>query len=120
MEQRDFQRRKVFISGETGRVDFAAVTRMTGPIPVERLGRTLIQEHIFVSFQGTEFSPTRTFDRIGMTRMGRRCGWRGKLNRQPTPGQVADMKALRAQGDYPPSLRHLFTCETRCSRRRHI
>ena len=120
MEPPDFQRRKVSISDETGRFDFAAVTRMTGPIPVERLGRMLIHEHLFVSFPCTEFGPTFTFDRIEMTRMGRHCGRREKLNRQRTPEQAADMQTLCDQGDDPPSLQHMFTCETRCLWRKHI
>ena len=39
------------------------VQTVTGPIPVERLGRTLMHEHLFIAFAGAEFDPTAVFDR---------------------------------------------------------
>ena len=39
------------------------VQTVTGPIPVERLGRTLMHEHLFIAFPGAEFDPTAKFDR---------------------------------------------------------
>jgi phosphotriesterase-related protein len=41
------------------------VQTVTGPIPVERLGRTLMHEHLFIAFPGAEFDPTAKFDRAG-------------------------------------------------------
>ncbi len=34
------------------------VQTVTGPIPLERLGRTLMHEHLFIAFPGAEFDPT--------------------------------------------------------------
>ena len=39
------------------------VQTVTGPIPLERLGRTLMHEHLFIAFPGAEFDPTAQFDR---------------------------------------------------------
>lgn len=39
------------------------VNTVTGPIPVGALGRTLMHEHLFISFGGAEFDPTAVFDR---------------------------------------------------------
>lgn len=39
------------------------VQTVTGPIPVERLGRTLMHEHLFVAFPGAWFDPLAKFDR---------------------------------------------------------
>lgn len=39
------------------------VQTVTGPIPVERLGRTLIHEHLFIAFPGAWFDPLAKFDR---------------------------------------------------------
>jgi phosphotriesterase-related protein len=41
------------------------VQTVTGPIPLERLGRTLMHEHLFIAFAGAEFDPTAKFDRAG-------------------------------------------------------
>ena len=35
------------------------VETVTGPIALERLGRTLMHEHLFISFAGAEFDPNR-------------------------------------------------------------
>ena len=39
------------------------VQTVTGPIPVEGLGRTLMHEHLFIAFPGAEFDPLAVFDR---------------------------------------------------------
>ena len=39
------------------------VKTVTGPIPVEQLGRTLMHEHLFIAFPGAEFDPLAVFDR---------------------------------------------------------
>jgi phosphotriesterase-related protein len=39
------------------------VETVTGPIPLERLGRTLMHEHLFISFPGAEYDPLATVDR---------------------------------------------------------
>lgn len=39
------------------------VQTVTGPIPVESLGRTLIHEHLFIAFPGAQFDPLVKFDR---------------------------------------------------------
>ncbi|XSC42650.1 phosphotriesterase family protein [Bradyrhizobium sp. RDT10] len=39
------------------------VQTVTGPIPVERLGRTLMHEHLFIAFPGAWFDPLAKFDR---------------------------------------------------------
>jgi phosphotriesterase-related protein len=44
-----------------------------------------------------------------MMSMDRHCGWHGKLNRQLTPQQLAELEELRAQGDHPAPFTHLFT-----------
>jgi phosphotriesterase-related protein len=44
------------------------VQTVTGAIPLERLGRTLMHEHILVSFDGTQYDPTVTFDRAGLVK----------------------------------------------------
>ncbi len=41
------------------------VQTVTGPIPLDRLGRTLMHEHLFIAFPGAEFDPTAKFDRAG-------------------------------------------------------
>lgn len=39
------------------------VQTVTGPIPVESLGRTLMHEHLFIAFPGAQFDPLAKFDR---------------------------------------------------------
>ncbi|MCP1909517.1 phosphotriesterase-related protein [Bradyrhizobium elkanii] len=39
------------------------VETVTGPIPVERLGRTLMHEHLFIAFPGSWFDPLAKYDR---------------------------------------------------------
>ena len=39
------------------------VQTVTGPIPVTALGRTMMHEHLFISFAGAEYDPTAIFDR---------------------------------------------------------
>jgi phosphotriesterase-related protein len=39
------------------------VQTVTGPIPVDALGRTLMHEHLFIAFPGAEFDPLAVFDR---------------------------------------------------------
>lgn len=39
------------------------VQTVTGPIPVEQLGRTLMHEHLFIAFPGAEYDPLAVFDR---------------------------------------------------------
>jgi len=39
------------------------VETVTGPIPVERLGRTLMHEHLFIAFPGAQYDPLAKFDR---------------------------------------------------------
>jgi phosphotriesterase-related protein len=39
------------------------IQTVTGPIGLNQLGRTLMHEHLFVSFPGAEFDPAATFDR---------------------------------------------------------
>ncbi|MGY3361775.1 putative metal-dependent phosphotriesterase family hydrolase [Bradyrhizobium sp. GM0.4] len=39
------------------------VQTVTGQIPVETLGRTLMHEHLFVAYPGAAFDPLATFDR---------------------------------------------------------
>ncbi|SPP98068.1 phosphotriesterase family protein [Bradyrhizobium vignae] len=39
------------------------VQTVTGPIPVESLGRTLMHEHLFIAFPGSWFDPLARFDR---------------------------------------------------------
>jgi phosphotriesterase-related protein len=41
------------------------VQTVTGPIPLDALGRTLMHEHLFIAFPGAEFDPTATRDRPG-------------------------------------------------------
>ena len=41
------------------------VQTVTGSIGVDRLGRTLMHEHLFIAFSGAEFDPTVRFDRAG-------------------------------------------------------
>jgi phosphotriesterase-related protein len=41
---------------------------VTGAIPLERLGRTLMHEHILVSFDGTQYDPTVSLDRAGLVK----------------------------------------------------
>jgi phosphotriesterase-related protein len=41
------------------------VQTVTGPIPLDSLGRTLMHEHLFIAFAGAEFDPTALFDRAG-------------------------------------------------------
>ncbi|MCK1329145.1 phosphotriesterase-related protein [Bradyrhizobium sp. CW9] len=38
------------------------VQTVTGPIPAERLGRTLMHEHLFIAFPGAAFDPLAKFD----------------------------------------------------------
>ncbi|MGY3473572.1 phosphotriesterase family protein [Bradyrhizobium ottawaense] len=42
------------------------VQTVTGPIPVESLGRTLIHEHLFIAFPGAWFDPLAKFCREGL------------------------------------------------------
>ena len=39
------------------------VQTVTGAIPVSALGRTLMHEHLYISFAGAEYDPAATFDR---------------------------------------------------------
>lgn len=39
------------------------VQTVTGPIPTERLGRTLMHEHLFIAFPGASYDPRAKFDR---------------------------------------------------------
>jgi phosphotriesterase-related protein len=39
------------------------VQTVTGPIGLDQLGRTLMHEHLFISFPGAEFDPSAVFDR---------------------------------------------------------
>jgi phosphotriesterase-related protein len=39
------------------------VQTVLGPIPVEKLGRTLVHEHLFIAFEGSQYDPEATFDR---------------------------------------------------------
>ena len=39
------------------------VQTVTGPIPVQALGRTLMHEHLFIAFPGAEYDPLAVFDR---------------------------------------------------------
>ena len=39
------------------------VQTVTGPIGLDQLGRTLMHEHLFIAFAGSEFDPSVTFDR---------------------------------------------------------
>lgn len=39
------------------------IQTVLGPVPIEQLGRTLIHEHIFISFAGAELDPRARFDR---------------------------------------------------------
>ena len=39
------------------------IQTVLGPVPVDQLGKTLMHEHVFVSFPGAEFDPRYTFDR---------------------------------------------------------
>ena len=39
------------------------VQTVTGPIPLDRLGRTLMHEHLFIAFAGAEVDPAAKFDR---------------------------------------------------------
>lgn len=39
------------------------IQTVLGPVPVDRLGKTLMHEHVFVSFPGAEFDPRYPFDR---------------------------------------------------------
>lgn len=39
------------------------VQTVTGPIPIENLGRTLMHEHLFIAFPGAWFDPLAKFDR---------------------------------------------------------
>ncbi|WFU31453.1 TatD family hydrolase [Bradyrhizobium brasilense] len=39
------------------------VETVTGPIPVERLGRTLMHEHLFIAFPGAWFDPLASYSR---------------------------------------------------------
>ena len=39
------------------------VQTVTGPIPISALGRTMMHEHLFISFAGAEYDPTAIFDR---------------------------------------------------------
>ena len=41
------------------------VQTVTGPIGLDQLGRTLMHEHLFIAFAGSEFDPSVTFDRPG-------------------------------------------------------
>ncbi len=41
------------------------VQTVTGAIPVESLGRTLMHEHLFIAFPGAEYDPLAVFDRAG-------------------------------------------------------
>jgi phosphotriesterase-related protein len=41
------------------------VQTVTGAIPVESLGRTLMHEHLFIAFPGAEYDPLAVFDRSG-------------------------------------------------------
>jgi len=41
------------------------VQTVTGSIPVEALGRTLMHEHLFIAFAGAEYDPLAVFDRPG-------------------------------------------------------
>ncbi len=41
----------------------AMVNTVTGAIPVESLGRTLMHEHLFIAFAGAEYDPLAVFDR---------------------------------------------------------
>jgi phosphotriesterase-related protein len=44
------------------------VQTVLGPIDVEQLGRTLIHEHLFVAFDGSQFDPFAVFDRAVFVR----------------------------------------------------
>ncbi|CDX14782.1 putative hydrolase [Mesorhizobium sp. ORS 3324] len=44
-------------------VQAATVQSVTGPISIQRLGRTLMHEHIFIAFPGAWFDPFVKFDR---------------------------------------------------------
>jgi phosphotriesterase-related protein len=39
------------------------IQTVTGPIGLDQLGRTLMHEHLFIAFPGSEFDPLATFDR---------------------------------------------------------
>lgn len=39
------------------------IQTVLGPVPVDRLGKTLMHEHVLVSFPGAEFDPRYPFDR---------------------------------------------------------
>lgn len=39
------------------------VQTVTGPIPVESLGRTLMHEHLFIAFEGAQYDPLAVLDR---------------------------------------------------------
>ncbi len=41
----------------------AMVNTVTGAIPADQLGRTLMHEHLFLAFPGAEFDPLAVFDR---------------------------------------------------------
>src|SRR6195952_959480 len=41
------------------------IQTVTGPIGLDQLGRTLMHEHLFIAFAGSEFDPSVTFDRAG-------------------------------------------------------
>jgi phosphotriesterase-related protein len=40
-----------------------AIQTVTGAIELEKLGRTLMHEHLFIAFPGAEYDPTAVFDR---------------------------------------------------------
>ena len=39
------------------------VQTVLGPIAVEQLGRTLVHEHLYIAFEGSQYDPEATFDR---------------------------------------------------------
>ena len=43
-----------------------SVQTVTGAIELEKLGRTLMHEHLFIAFPGAEYDPTAEFDRAGV------------------------------------------------------
>lgn len=77
------------------------VQTVLGPLPADRLGRTLFHEHLFIMFPGAEFDSTRPFDRESAIRdcIGRLTELRVRYGVativDPTPAEMGrDVEAM--------------------------
>ena len=66
-----------------GRRVMTTVQTVTGPVDAAELGRTLVHEHIRISYDGEELDPTYAWDRAETVERGRRQDGRAARRRVP-------------------------------------